>query len=220
MTELRRKELRDHFQREVYRKLLEKRFPSGIIDTIRGRIRDMFHPYDTSSIDLQLPRAVCILRTLRKHDAHRVLKTWVNSWATSTRFHSDIRLPCLFGCSGEEDRMSHYCMCPRLYYLMRLMITSPACPLERLGLISSSKDTLLAVACTFSAYHAVKRSNIVRNLPEQESLQDTQTLSVYSLFADTFWVEANEVGLRCLRLNSNSISLPNLSINLARSSDS
>ena len=111
-------------------------------------------------------------------------------------------------------------MCPRLYYLIRLMIISPSCPLERLGLVNTSKDTLLAVACAFSAYHAVKRAEFICNLPELEQLQDAQILSVYSLFADTFWVEANEVGLRCLRLNSDSISLPNSSLRHASSSDS
>ena len=107
-----------------------------------------------------------MLRQLRKHDAHRVLKTWVNSWATSTRFHSSVKLPCLFGCEGQEDRLNHYVMCPNLFFLLGQLIPSPSAPLERIGLVHPTKDRLLAAACTFSAYHAVKRSCTVRALTE------------------------------------------------------
>ena len=211
MSEIRRREIQQNFQKEVHRRLLGSRFPPNIFTTVEGRIRDLFHPYDTSGIELL--RAAVILRSLRKHDAHRVLKTWVNSWATSTRFHSDVRLPCLFGCPGHEDRLSHYCMCPNLYGIVRLLCTTSACPLERLGLVNPSKESLLTVACVFSAYHAVKRSALVSNMSQQESLHEAQTLSVFSVFADTFRVEANEVGLSCRCLTHNSfLSLfPNLS---------
>ena len=39
-------------------------------------------------------------------------------------------------------------------------------------------------------------------------MHDVQILSVFGLFADTFWVEANEVGLSCRRLRPNSLRIP------------
>ena len=47
------------------------------------------------------------LRTLRKHEAMQVVKTWCNSWATSKRLHLLPLLPCVFGCSNQIDDLSH-----------------------------------------------------------------------------------------------------------------
>ena len=41
--------------------------------------------------------ALSIMRKFRNHDAMKIVKTWVNSWATSRRYHEPVILPCLFG---------------------------------------------------------------------------------------------------------------------------
>ena len=140
------------------------------------------------------------MRSLRKHDAMRIFKTWVNSWATSSRFHEAVQLPCLFGCADGLDQQSHYAMCPILFHLTAQCIHVSEWPLERIGLCNPCSQSLKAVACVFSAYHAVKRSTIVKSLGEsgsleQPRLENDQCLIIHGLFADTLWVEANEVRL-------------------------
>ncbi len=70
----------------------------------------MFDPFDVTGADFV--GAVQVLRTLRPRDAMRVLKTWIHSWAASDRFHENPRLPCLFGCEGQLDKLAHYLLCP------------------------------------------------------------------------------------------------------------
>ena len=139
-----------------------------------------------------------MLRKLRKHDAMRVVKTWANSWATSTRYHEAIMFPCLFGCSCGEDRQSHYAQCPLLYTILLQLRPHDisACPLTRLGLVSPSRDGLLTVSCTFAGYHAIKRSNFVVGL-SHIPLDPSQRSAAHILFAEAFRASALEVQLPC-----------------------
>ena len=124
-------------------------------------MRDTFQPYDLEGMDLELDTALSImLRSLRKHEAMRIIKTWCNAWATSARMHEDTCLPCLFGCQDASDRMDHYIHCPFWFYLLlKLLSDSPPSPLPltRLALVDPSIPTLLAVSCSFVGYHALKR---------------------------------------------------------------
>ena len=109
---------------------------------------------------LDICSAFGVLSQIRKHDAMRVLKTWVNSWATTHRCQEAMRFPCLFGCSDAKDSLTHYVMCPILFALNRqLCPTTPACPLRRLGLKLPTVDSALLVACMSAGYHAVKRAS-------------------------------------------------------------
>ncbi len=52
----------------------------------------------------------------------------------------------------------------------------------------------------FSAYHAVKRSKIIKNLLQTHPvLEPEQLLLMHGLYADTLWVEALELGLAPVR---------------------
>ena len=128
----------------------------------------------------------------------RIVKTWVNSWATSRRYHEPVILPCLFGCAGDSgtDDLSHYIICPQLYTILRKLRDTPACPIERLGLSTPTKHSLLAVSCTFSGYHAIKRSHFVHSLTTLP-LNSEQRIAALRLFADAFYASALEVGLSC-----------------------
>ena len=98
------------------------------------------------------------LKKMRKHDVMKVVRSWSNSWATSHRFHERIRLPCLLGCTGELDSMSHYTKCPILFALIRVLRpdTSP-CHATRCGLVNHSAEELRSLACTYTAYHTLRR---------------------------------------------------------------
>ncbi len=141
------------------------------------------------------------LRTLRKHDA--VLKTWVNSWATSDRYKESLRLPCIFGCSEAIDRMDHYVMCPFLFLLLRNFCPqTPSCPVERLGLINPTRETLLTISCAFAGYHAVRRGlrslhNFGLDYLHAQNADNSPSDFVARTFAEAFWSEAVDCRLQC-----------------------
>ncbi len=168
---------------------------SDIPATINKRIKDIFAPYDIPLFNY--PCISALLRQIRKHDAMRVIKTWVNSWATSYRMHEPVLLPCLFGCIDSCDQFSHYVTCPILFALQTLMTPqAPQDPLERIGLVNISRGSALAVSCTFAGYHAVRRaiklSHAVQTLPDQfRSVAHTT-------FVDHFWTASLDAGLPCL----------------------
>ena len=129
------------------------------------------------------------------------------SWSTSTRYHEAISFSRLFGCSHGRDELAHYVMCPCLFNLIQsLRSSTPSCPVKRLGLASPATDTLLSVACTFSGYHAIKRSHFTSSLT-QHPLNIQQRNAAHKLFADAFFAAALEVGLDC----RSGIQLPDLS---------
>ena len=162
------------------------------------RIKCMFEPYSLADTGIDFPKAFVMLRKIRKHDACRVVKTWVNSWATSTRYHEATIFPCLFGCSCGEDRQSHYAQCPLLYTILLQLRPHDisACPLTRLGLVSPSRDALLTVSCVFAGYHAIKRSSFVSGLTCLP-LSNQQRAYAHILFAEAFRAAALEVQLSC-----------------------
>ena len=53
--------------------------------------------------------------THRKGHSLMFVKTIVNSWSTSHRYHETVRLPCIFGCEGCQDCLEHYLSCDILW---------------------------------------------------------------------------------------------------------
>ena len=98
------------------------------------------------------------LRKIRMHEAFQVIRTWVNSWSTSTRYHEDPVLPCLFGCVNLPDSLQHYLACAPMNRIVdsHILRYRPTHPLNRLRLHIPSKEGFLEFAATFRAYHAVK----------------------------------------------------------------
>jgi hypothetical protein len=184
-------------QNKIYQSLMTHAFPYNLENTIFARITDLFKPYQIDRVGLEIHSAFAILMKIRKHDAMRILKTWVNSWATSHRYHESIRHGCLFGCDDAKDSMNHYVMCPILYGLtVQLCPATSSCPLKRIGLIDPTRDSVLRVACAFAGYHAIKRA--CRKLDiRSETLTLEQRFAAHQLYADFFWTEAVDNGLSC-----------------------
>ena len=96
------------------------------------------------------------LKETKGHTAMAVMKTMVNGWATTRRFHREKELKCIYGC-GEPDDMTHYWRCQPMWKLVGapsgMAITSykdiigPDRPLE------TKMIKLLAVA--FTTYHSM-----------------------------------------------------------------
>ncbi len=109
---------------------------------------------------------------MRRNEAMRVIKTWVNAWATSARYHEAVKLPWLFGCPGGQDIMTHHVLHPHLYAVQLHLADASDNPLIRIGLCNPSVDSLNNVAFTFAGYHAVRRSARIQLL--QSSLLAAQ----------------------------------------------
>ena len=129
----------------------------------------------------------------------RVLKTWNNSWGTSSRIKrlQSPTLACLFGCDDGKDAQSHYAVCPILYTLQtQFDTTTPPDPLERIGLVSPSNESLLRIACTFAGYHAIKRDASI-TCSANNTLNIEQRFNAHVTFANAFWLEATDNGYNC-----------------------
>ena len=166
----------------------------------------LFQPYD---LDFQqatlLDRCWATVKKCRVADAVKIIKTWSNGWATSSRYHEGVILPCLFGCKACTDNLQHYMQCPHLFALWTFLagdISSD--PLVRWGLIGPEPNDFLQIAAVFSGYHAIRREfkrkseMFVNNM---NSLTGAQLRVAWTVFADTFFVEAREAKLTCRRFS-------------------
>lgn len=87
-----------------------------------------------------------------------VVKSLINSWATSTRFHEQLGLPCAFGCVSNHpvqsdcdhsDSLRHYSTCPILWNIFECAteLFGGSFASERIGITASSIDLrLLSIA--------------------------------------------------------------------------
>ena len=106
---------------------------------------------------------------------------------------------CLFGCQDQLDSMNHYIHCPFwLFLLSKTTLDSKpspsSCPLTRLGLVDPSEDSLKSVACSFAAYHAVKRS-LTHQFLTSAPLCGDQILSSHRVFWDSYCTAARDCEL-------------------------
>ena len=83
-----------HIQKMIYGKFMKMSFASDIRMTIRSRLIDLFAPFSLDfDNQINLDSCIALLPKLRAGKAITVLKTWINSWATSHRSHDPIILP-------------------------------------------------------------------------------------------------------------------------------
>ena len=70
----------------------------------------------TEEFCTNLKATLCSLKSQhRKGHSLMFVKTIVNSWSTSYRYHETVRLPCIFGCEGCRDDLEHYLFCDTLW---------------------------------------------------------------------------------------------------------
>ncbi len=82
-------------------------FVDNFVNTVNRRFNKLLAPRLVHSSVENCGSAAKLLKKFRAHDAMRVIKSWVNSWATSDRYHEPVILPCLFGCVGAVDILDH-----------------------------------------------------------------------------------------------------------------
>jgi len=196
-------------QKLVYDELISIKHAFLIHDTIERRLNKLFQPFTLDFINsISLTASLKLLKGSRVADVMKVLKSWCNGWATSTRYHEEIRLPCLFGCNNYSDSLEHYLQCSHIYALWKFMVPEVhEDPLVRWGLINSSNDAFKQIACTHAGYHAVRRhhkesgSYFCQNMTH---INGALLRTSWTVFADTFTVEARELGVSSLKFSVSS----------------
>ena len=115
----------------------------------------------------------------------KVIKTWINSWSTSRRYHEDLLFPRLFGCDAKEDDLLHYVACPIMWdvvchHFPNLFL---AHPVHRLGLclsdlshIPSPEIIFDVLTGTSHGYHAIKQVRKTKTLPLSSILPSWRSL--------------------------------------------
>jgi len=154
----------------------------------------LFQPYDIFGRDgASFDEAFEILGKTGGRISLKVVKTWLNGWATSHRMHEDIILDCLLGCKGFPDSLSHYVFCPHLYMLQKyLFARTSEDPLIRFGIKSPEIFSLKVISCLFSAYHALK-GEVRRGKINLHSVSWINC--AWSVFANSVKAEAGEMSL-------------------------
>ena len=161
------------------------------------RINKLFYPYQLDYVGtVNLQQCVNSLNMIPDSARVKVVKTWLNGWATSSRIKGNFQRTCLLGCPDAFDSVAHYLMCPKIYAVGSFVLPSTSTdPLIRCGLCRPSKESLLAVACTFCAYHALKaRINTEFDECIPENFDYTR---MWIFFAQAFAAEAVAVGIYC-----------------------
>eukprot|EP00973_Karenia_brevis_P033528 4622793-Karenia_brevis.AAC.1 len=137
----------------IYDSIVSDIYPDRLANTIRARAHDLA-PGEASAIDLiDFENVRDLLSKVPASAAIAVLKCWANAWTTSSRMHEATQSPCILGCQGDDDRLSHYLVCSRLWRLVKGSRTLqdyriPHSALGRLGLqpatVESWKDLVTA----------------------------------------------------------------------------
>ena len=168
---------------------------SNILATLSRRISKLFAPFEIDfTLIVNLEHCIKSLNLVQVPVRVKVIKTWLNAWATTNRIKGDFSRDCLLGCANAPDSLAHYLNCPRVFACSHFVVPSSSDdPLIRCGLCMPTRVSLLITACTFSAYHALKakiNSKFDARLPE-----DVDMIPYWVFFAQSFAAEAVAFGL-------------------------
>ena len=87
-----------------------------------SRSQNLFTPCDIYAEDgANIAAAFSLLGKVVGHIGPKVVKSWLNGWATSHRMHEDSRLDCTLGCGNASDSLNHYVFCAHLFAFQRYL---------------------------------------------------------------------------------------------------
>jgi len=159
-----------------------------------NRCENLFAPFDIFAEDgANFGDAFSLLETVGGHIGLKVMKSWLNGWATSHRMHEDPMLVCILGCSHAPDSLNHYVFCPHLFAFQRYLFDDISeDPLIRFGIKSPGIFSFKVISCLFSAYHALK-SEIRAGKINMHA--NSWLKHAWSVFANACKAEAGELHL-------------------------
>jgi len=139
----------------AYRNLFDSLHPDDNLKTLTRRLHSILGSFCAEG---WLEDVKPFLVQLKGYEVVQVLRTWSNSWSTSYRYHETHRLPCLMGCPGKPDSISHYACCPLIHEYVSAFFGHSLFPecLKCFGTTARDPDALRQVACVYYAYHVVK----------------------------------------------------------------
>ena len=191
-------------QKLAYNTLSKHLLPEDQLkDLCEERAVKLFAPYDIFDGDgANYEEAFSVLKKVGGGIAMKVIKTWLNGWATSHRMHEDNVLCCLLGCGdGSLDSLTHYIHCPHMLAFQKFLFENiSADPLIRFGIKHAEVTTLMILSCLFSAYHALKGDIRAGKINMHAS---GWIKNAWSVYADAIKAEAGE-----LRLDSRAFPHP------------
>jgi len=138
-----------------------------------------------------------VSKTLSSSVVLTVLKTWANSWCTTSRYHEDILWPCIFGCCGAKDELAHYLCCIRFWSgicescdLQESLVHVD--PLIKMSLANPSSFWAKLIAVASRTYHAIKfdQRELVQSAVDRNEF--SACLSTLQIVAKHF---ATEIGV-------------------------
>ena len=170
------------------------------------RLTSLYQPFTFDfNNSISLAASLMQLKRNRVADVMKVLKSWCNGWATSYRYHEDIKLPCLFGCVNCADSMHHYMQCPHLFALCKYLCPSTSeDPLIRWGLRNCSSETYKQIACMYSGYHAVRRhfkNSGVSFIHNMMNIDGASLRTSWTVFVEAFCAEARELNVHTVKFS-------------------
>ena len=121
-------------------------------------------PLGWSLDEMLVDRVAVCLNKLGIRTATALIKTWSNTWATSSRMHEDRRMSCIFGCQAD-DALEHYLVCDPLWTAVisntfKRVELLYADPFTKLGMCENSSEWCQMMSVAFSCYHALKFSHM------------------------------------------------------------
>ncbi len=127
-------------QNVAYNILVEALRPPSLDVLISKRLLVHFPELVDDVAIVDRDHAFALLRGLPRHAAMCILKSWLNGWCASRRFHEVRTLSCLLGCLAP-DTFAHYAACPRLWNVVaaRTHGQRSASTIERLGLVPGAR---------------------------------------------------------------------------------
>ena len=108
-----------------------------------------------------------------------LLRTWSNGWFTTHRTQAKsnggTKLPCIFGCSDEEDSLHHYIQCDPLWTLVISCTVNQVSLLHlstahKICLVNPNSLSISLCVVAFQVYHALRNTYSYEiNLAVQQS---------------------------------------------------
>jgi hypothetical protein len=121
-----------------------------------------------------------ILKPLGSSIVVPICRLWLVAWATSHRMHEASPQPCIFGCAGCPDRMSHYSFGFPFWRALSESSPCPGCladdPFSRLGL-EPDLPSLISVGVATHLYHAARHALNGRSAIPQPQLLELARVS-------------------------------------------
>jgi len=102
------------------------------------------------------------LKMLSGQTVSAVVKTRLNSWTSSARFHDQQIDFCIFGCPCQSDNLMHYVQCNRMWRVVRKATWAAVSDdlLDRFGIRADQVFHMKRLAVAFAVYHDLRVEHI------------------------------------------------------------